>query len=1475
MSEKRNATELAHHARPMESSGAAFRYLPEWEVLVCTTCGHCLLPTPSAWRRHLRRPCHNIQGKQLAELVALFSSYQLRQPAQVCCPTSPALPVEGLRRHKGYCCSLCYECRTRSLKTVQDHLSSQHGKKPSAYRHRPLWLACQLQTFFAENRHVRYFALREADRHDEAPERASQYAAFFRRQEQDILQAKQDAHDRANQTDGFDAHVSTVVPWLDTTGIVDHVKGLKKDQIRAAIALPAPDDRSPLHAILTETERMLREAHSWCFDGPECMLTWPCRVVLSRFQSSQIEQVGRTRAFAPKKDATTLKTYFSTAKRFLAYLDRVAVGRHHHFSIEPDSNGTAPEEIMELTDRQLTTWQTVRRLARQEAAPGSGTTELRDELVKAWMLLICHDVGARRYRSPLLSFCAMLSIKPSTSGWMRPGDFNSHLSAIIWVVQLLIFYDSARKEQRGQGDALQLVKQRCESYLQQTTETPMGEILRWRLLLFQVSRDTVGDNEAEWDVDEEVLTFEDTELRMDQIPKLLVSEYNDCHRLLYDDLMFGSTVIRRVHARTLKDTRNVDVVGWNFLQHRDNAHILDGADSALLSAIEHSSTLSQLLVDDKQLSHNTCVWRESAVIAYEAAAQDFLARLCVLIHISGGQPVREREFFSMTWRNTQRRRSITIQHEKVMIHVQYHKGLEQTGKYKENIRFLAHPIGDILLDYIVYVLPLRQTFLRRTSPKATLSPFLWEKGGSVWPESNLTRCLEAASARAQVPRLHISNWRQMTVAIVKTKFASQIGCFEADEDDDDAEEMDADIRAMTRQRNHKTTTVNRAYANQAGSSFANVWDGLVRMSLRASTLWQDFWGIDTILKDRKRARPADEPRLAKRISTGVYKPRKPWSAEALLGGMRKLYNDDRLGWRSTEQERALVAVMSWTEQVVAILPTGAGKSMLFMLPCTLPNAGITILVVPLVSLRGDLLRRVEELHIEHLEWTPDEAREAALVFVSVEAACTSAFMRYARSLVSQQKLDRIVIDECHLTVTAVEYRPKMIDLAGLRALRTQFVYLTATLPPSMQKEFEERNHLLHPTVIRASTNRPNLFYMVRKVEKGKGSLLEQVAAEAKDAWTAPCMFDHSRDKVILYVRTREEADELSVLLDCQSYTAESGTTEDKKRILTDWVRRADKPFIVATTALAEGFDYPHVRLVVNVNEPESLITFAQESGRAGRDGQKAYSLVLLASTWAPHVDGVDGGLEEGDCSKRDMGLRKDRDRLTVHRYLRGEQCYRTSLTETLDAPYHRRWCMPDDVPCDVCGSSHSEPAPAREGRKGSIGHSGSSTIQRERLQAHTELSQYREHLAAMKGVCLLCRGKDERWDHSFSTCHWRRKVFQERKRTQERHKARGRQWLRPYTACFWCLNPQSICQRAEARGEDGGEECEHGDAVLPMCYGIFSSVGGLDWLYDRFQRKFADVEGYFDWLGEESEFGGGQAIQAVRVAAMALAEYGV
>lgn len=550
-------------------------------------------------------------------------------------------------------------------------------------------------------------------------------------------------------------------------------------------------------------------------------------------------------------------------------------------------------------------------------------------------------------------------------------------------------------------------------------------------------------------------------------------------------------------------------------------------------------------------------------------------------------------------------------------------------------------------------------------------------------------------------------------------------------------------------------------------------------------------------------------------------------------------------WRCPEQEQALEMIMSGREQVVAVLPTGSGKSLLFMLPCTLPGAQVTILIVPLVSLRGDLLRRMHGLGIDHLEWTPGERREVVLVIVSTEAASTKDFVKYARGLIARQKLDRIVVEECHLTVTAIEYRPTMVDVTALRCLRTQFVYMTATLPPLIQAEFQERNYLVYPAIIRASSNRTNIFYMVQKANPQKGSLLEQTTIEVSDAWNKSDLFDHSYDKIIIYVRTRDEANELASNLSCESYTSQSGDPQEKKNVLERWTQNPTQPLIVATTALAERFDYPHIRLVVNVNEPKSLVLFAQEYGRAGRDGAKAYSLVLLPSTWEPQLC-----LNEDEETVRnlryDTSLRKQTERQAMHRYLRGEQCYRTSLTEHLDIAEHRRWCMTEDVTCDFCPSSHAESISLPERAPKSKQYTGLDAIQREKLQAYNEMAQYKEHLIAVRGTCLLCRACDEPWDHKFSECNQRYKVFNKRNETRRRHEGKGKTWFKPFTACFWCCKSQSVCRRADNSDGKHKDGCSDKDVLLPLCYGVYVSMQGIRWLQERFGRPFPNIDSFFD-----------------------------
>jgi len=168
---------------------------------------------------------------------------------------------------------------------------------------------------------------------------------------------------------------------------------------------------------------------------------------------------------------------------------------------------------------------------------------------------------------------------------------------------------------------------------------------------------------------------------------------------------------------------------------------------------------------------------------------------------------------------------------------------------------------------------------------------------------------------------------------------------------------------------------------------------------------------------------------------------------------------------------------------------------------------------------------------------------------------------------------------------------------------------------------------------------------------------------------------------------------------------------------------------------------------------------------------------------------------------------------------------------------------------------------------------GDRMIGQARQSEAAELARYREDLLVVHGSCLICRAGGDPWDHAFSTCHRRHGMISQRTQARRRYESKGQQWLRPYTACFWCFNPQAVCRRADLQARVEVETCGEKDAVLPLCYGIFESEQGGEWLHDRFGRHFQSIADYFDWLGEECLFGGGRAIQAVRVAAAGLADF--
>ena len=518
---------------------------------------------------------------------------------------------------------------------------------------------------------------------------------------------------------------------------------------------------------------------------------------------------------------------------------------------------------------------------------------------------------------------------------------------------------------------------------------------------------------------------------------------------------------------------------------------------------------------------------------------------------------------------------------------------------------------------------------------------------------------------------------------------------------------------------------------------------LLHRNYRASESWRTFFRFDHILQG-KRPRAASETlslRMLDASKRGQLRRKGVYSEADLLAVARKLYNTPDLQFRVPGQRNGVLAIMGPrpAEQVVLVIGTGSGKTLLVMISAAAADAGTTILVLPMVALRADMLRRFHEVGIRPLIWSVDCKRSASLVIVAAEAVCTERFIEYARALVNRQRLDRIVIDECHLSITANDYRPCMSQLGWFtRQIKAQTVWLTATLPPVMQEEFIQRNKLVRPRIIRESTNRPNIKYIVSR-ETGPGTLGERAANLVRAYWPRREVFDHARDKIIIYCQTRTAVSLLAESLGCPSYTSESGTEEAKAAILSSWVADKGQPVIVATSALGIGFDYPHVRWVIHVDAPRRASAFSQETGRAGRDGGKASSIVLLSAAWEPALD---------------QALPPDEE--AMHLYLTQQHCSRGVLSQFLDDEPNWRWCMPGEEVCGVCREPHKEARPPNLkfglARQGGMSFTGPDEVLRQDHVRDQVLDSYEQDLEIMLGSCLYCRVMGRRFLHAPHTC---------------------------------------------------------------------------------------------------------------------------
>ncbi|KAH7231070.1 hypothetical protein BKA59DRAFT_368770, partial [Fusarium tricinctum] len=396
-----------------------------------------------------------------------------------------------------------------------------------------------------------------------------------------IAQASHDLEGRAEIVQGVEDSRADRVPWLVHDDDSDDGGG------NGCVA--------DLSRILTATDSMLKEAYASCSDiSPDGKMTQHRAKRLSNFRGGEYDMSSTNASkFRQFKSESSLRSYFRIAKQLIAYYYRVVFLDDGHFSRDDDDEHSGiqvPQDIIEATSWQQKAMRGVILALRRQDEVSRGRSggdssnregdnnddgeddddvELKHAIRAFYISLICHTVGSKPFRSPVLSFCAMLSRRKSLRRqgdaeqrirctWQEPGNFNSNLSILTWIAQIILFDFVCFKKQDDEDGIPDMIDDICKRYFQQMTETPFGHILQWRLYLFAASKTSMIKHQARWSLDKETIEYRGVELRMEHVSQLVASEFRQAHSLLYDELLFGMEDIAPIESWRLHDDLDLD-----------------------------------------------------------------------------------------------------------------------------------------------------------------------------------------------------------------------------------------------------------------------------------------------------------------------------------------------------------------------------------------------------------------------------------------------------------------------------------------------------------------------------------------------------------------------------------------------------------------------------------------------------------------------------------------------------------------------------------------------------------------------------------------------------------------------------------------------------------------------------------------------------------------------------------------------------
>lgn len=386
------------------------------------------------------------------------------------------------------------------------------------------------------------------------------------------------------------------------------------------------------------------------------------------------------------------------------------------------------------------------------------------------------------------------------------------------------------------------------------------------------------------------------------------------------------------------------------------------------------------------------------------------------------------------------------------------------------------------------------------------------------------------------------------------------------------------------------------------------------------------------------------------------------------------------------QEEIIDAALAGKD-VLAIMPTGAGKSVCYQIPALL-LPGITIVISPLISLMQDQVKALNEagIHAGYINSSLTDGQIAKVYAKALEGAYKLLYVAPERleswdftDFARKTEISMVTVDEAHcISQWGQDFRPgylKIVDFINALPQRPIVSAFTATATEEVKTDISCVLKLQNPKIVVTGFDRENLYFDVETIKK-------------KDDYVLDYIKKHSDDSGIIYCATRKNVNTLYELLSGEGIPVtryHAGMNNEDRKESQDRFIYDRSPVIVATNAFGMGIDKSNVRFVIHYNMPQSMENYYQEAGRAGRDGEPSRCILLFSvqdiminKFLLDHKDFTDIPYEDVDLIRQ-----RDARRLQVMEgYCRTSGCLRNYILEYFGEKRGE--------PCDSCGNCHRE-----------------------------------------------------------------------------------------------------------------------------------------------------------------------------------------